>query len=266
MKRIESAANPHFKSLRQLVESSRERRVSGLSVLDGVHLVQAYEGGIGAPEQLWVSENGLRNSEIKQLVKNTSSPQILLLADRLFDQLSQVATPTGIIAVVKTPRSRPAPADMPACVLLEGIQDPGNVGSILRTAAAAGVRHVLLSKASVHAWSPRVLRAGMGAHFMLEIHEQEDLVAVAARFQGKVVAASRGAARPLYGCDLTGKVAMMFGNEGAGLSRSLRAAANEEVSIPMPGPVESLNVAAAVAVCLFERVRQLSAAGTRRSA
>ena len=265
MKKIESAANPHFKSLRQLVDSSRERKASGLSVLDGAHLVQVYEGGIGAPQQLWVSESGLKNNEIKQLVNNTSSPQVLLLADRLFDQLSQVATPTGIIAVVKTPRPRPAPADMTACVLLEGIQDPGNVGSILRTAAAAGVRHVLLSKASVHAWSPRVLRAGMGAHFMLEIHEQEDLLAVAARFKGKVVAASRGAACPVYGCDLTGKVAMMFGNEGGGLTQSLRAAAHEEVSIPMPGPVESLNVAAAVAVCLFERVRQLSAAGLTRS-
>jgi TrmH family RNA methyltransferase len=148
---------------------------------------------------------------------------------------------------------------MPACVLLEGIQDPGNVGSILRTAAAAGVRHVLLSESSVHAWSPRVLRAGMGAHFMLEIHEQADLIAVATAFRGRVVAASRGAPRFLYECDLTGKVALLFGNEGGGLSRSLRAVAHDEVSIPMPGGSESLNVAAAVAVVLFERVRQLTA-------
>jgi TrmH family RNA methyltransferase len=259
VKKIESVANPHFKLLRQLVDSSRERKKSGLSVLDGIHLVQAYQAGIGAPEQIWVSATGITKNEIKQILEKNNSSQVLLLSDRLFDQISPVATPTGIVAVVKTPRSRPAPADMPACVLLEGIQDPGNVGSILRTAAAAGVRHVLLSETSVHAWSPRVLRAGMGAHFMLEIHEQADLIAAATAFNGRVVATSRGAPRLLYGCDLTGKVAMLFGNEGGGLSQSLRAVAHDEVSIPMPRGSESLNVAAAVAVVLFERVRQLNA-------
>jgi TrmH family RNA methyltransferase len=259
VKKIESAANPRFKLLRQLVDSSRERKKAGLTVLDGIHLVQAYQNGIGAPEEIWVSASGSDNTEIKQILNNIPSSQVLLLGDSLFDQLSQLATPTGVIAVVKTPRPRPAPAGMPACVLLEDIQDPGNLGSILRTAAAAGVRHVLLSKNSVHAWSPRVLRAGMGAHFMIEIHEQADLLAIAQAFKGKVVATSRGAARSLYGCDLAGNVALLFGNEGGGLSRALKAAAHDEVSIPMPGGIESLNVAAAVAVCLFERVRQQAA-------
>jgi len=263
VRRIESAANPHFKALRRLAESSRERKKSGLTVLDGSHLVQAYLDGAGAPEQVMVSEKGENNIEIKQILKNISSSSILLLSDRLFEQLSQVVTPSGIVAVVKTPRPQPVPADMEACVLLEDLQDPGNLGSILRSAAAAGVRHVLLSKNSVHAWSPRVLRAGMGAHFMLDIHEQANLLAIAAAFKGIVIAASRDASRSLYGCDLTGKVAMLFGNEGGGLSRPLKAAAHVEVSIPMPGKVESLNVAAAVAVCLFERVRQL-AVGSRQ--
>ena len=258
MKKIESAANPRFKLLRQLVDSSRERKKAGLTVLDGIHLVQAYQNSIGVPEEIWVSTIGSEHIEIKQILKAIPSSQVLLLGDSLFDQLSQLATPTGVIAVVKTPRPRPAPADMAACVLLEDIQDPGNLGSILRTATAAGVRHVLLSKNSVHAWSPRVLRAGMGAHFMIEIHEQADLLAIAKAFKGRVVATSRGAARSLYGCDLAGKVALLFGNEGVGLSRALKAAAHDEVSIPMPGGVESLNVAAAVAVCLFERVRQLA--------
>jgi len=265
MKKIESAENPQFKLMRQLVHSSRERRRSGLTVLDGIHLVQSYESGVGAPEQVWVSETGVKNNEIKQILKESSSSQILILTDRLFDQLSLVATPTGIVAVVKTPKSGPVPPRMDACLLLEDIQDPGNLGSILRTAAASGVQHVLLSMSSVHAWSPRALRAGMGAHFMLEIHEQADLIAVATNFSGKVVAASGGATLPLYACDLTGRVAMMFGNEGGGLSQAMRAAAHCQVSIPMEGGVESLNVAAAVAVCLFERVRQLSAMPSERA-
>ena len=257
MRRIESAANPHFKTLRQLAESSRERKKSGLTVLDGIHLVQAYLDGAGVPEQVLVSERGENNIEIKQILKNISSSSILLLSDRLFDQLSQVVTPTGIVAVVKTPRPQPVPADMEACVLLEDLQDPGNLGSILRSAAAAGVRHVLLSKNSVHAWSPRVLRAGMGAHFMLDIHEQADLLAVAAAFKGKVIAASQSASRSLFDTDLTGRIAFAFGNEGLGLSPGLTRSASGTVAIPMPGKVDSLNVAAAAAVCLFERVRQL---------
>ena len=263
MKKITSASNPAFKRLRQLVESSRERRLSGLSVLDGIHLVQAYQGGGHRPEQLVVSEAGLKNNEIKQIVNKLSSIEILEVGDGLFKQLSQLATPSGILAVVKTPRPQPVPRDMDSCVLLEDLQDPGNLGSILRVAAAAGVRHVLLSRNSVHAWSPRVVRAGMGAHFMLDIHEQADLLTAASSFDGKVLAASRGAARSLYDTDLTGNVAFAFGNEGAGLSSPLRAAAHAEISIPMPGGTESLNVAAAAAVCLFERVRQLAAGGRR---
>ena len=261
MKRISSAANPGFKALRELVDSSRERRQSGLSILDGIHLVQAYQGGVGVPEEIWLSESGLENNEIKQIIKEIPSSRILLLSDSLFAQLSHVVTPTGIVAVVKTPRPRPAPAQMEACLMLEDLQDPGNLGSILRTAAAAGVRHVLLSKSSVHAWSPRVLRAGMGAHFMLDIHEQVDLAATARAFKGQVVATSRNAARSVYDADLAGNVALLFGNEGSGLSRALRGGAHAEVSIPMPGKLDSLNVAAAVAVCLFERVRQRRVAG-----
>ncbi len=144
--------------------------------------------------------------------------------------------------------------------MLEDLQDPGNLGSILRSCAAAGVRHVLLSKGSVQAWSPRVLRAGMGAHFMLSIYEQTDLRAAVQDFPGTLIATRPLAPRTVFDTDLTGKLGFLFGNEGAGLSAGLMAAADSLVSIPMPGKSESLNVAAAAAVCLFERVRQLTAA------
>ena len=140
--------------------------------------------------------------------------------------------------------------------MLEDVQDPGNLGSILRSAAAAGVTEIYLSTGCVHAWSPRVLRAGMGAHFALQIHEGVDLAGLVANYPGKVFAAVRDAARSLYSVDLRGEVALLFGNEGAGLSAGLREAAQSQISIPMPGKAESLNVAAAAAVCLFERVRQ----------
>ena len=259
VKKITSADNPRFKALYKLQQSSRERRQQGLSLLDGIHLVAAYRDHVGLPEQVLVSQAGLGDPEIRALLDTLAPSVPLLLNDALFKQLSSVATPTGVIAVIRTPRPHADAADIDACVMLEDIQDPGNLGSILRTSAAAGIRQVFLSKGSVHAWSPRVLRAGMGAHFMLQIHEQCDLLQLARAFEGKVIATSQRAVKSVFDADLTGKVALLFGNEGAGLSDTLAHAASVVVAIPMPGKTESLNAAAAAAVCLFERVRQLNA-------
>lgn len=260
MKEIRSRDNPRYKALHRLVQSSQERRRSGVSVLDGVHLTAAYCESGGRPEDIVVSRAGLANPEVQALLDRCSFAAPTLLADSLFKDVSSVATPTGILAVVKTPPARPAPPDLDGCVMLEGLQDPGNLGSILRTCVAAGVEHVLLSPGSVHAWSPRVLRAGMGAHFQLQIHEHIDLLAAAGRSAGTVIAMCGEARRSLYDTDLAGKAALVFGNEGSGLTPALRSAADMEVCIPMAGAMESLNVAAAVAVCLFERGRQLAAA------
>jgi len=266
MKRIDSPANPHFKSMRQLVESSRERRKAGHSVLDGVHLVAAYLDHAGLPRQVAVSRQGRENPEIRALLDRMKEVDTFILGDALFSALSSTVTPTGILAVVETPRQQPVPPRMESCVMLEDLQDPGNLGSILRTCAAAGIRHVLLSRGCVHAWSPRVLRAAMGAHFALAIYEGADLVAAARDFQGKRIATQVRSSATIFDTDLSEGIAFLFGNEGAGLSPGLLAAADSVVSIPMPGKAESLNVAAAAAVCLFERVRQLAATGDHRSA
>lgn len=258
MKPVDSSANPRFKSLRRLVESSRERKQAGRSILDGVHLVAAYREHIGRPESLAVSRQGLEDREIQALLEKMKGVDTLVLGDSLFKALSSVVTPTGILAVVETPRQKAIPRSMDACLMLENLQDPGNLGSILRTCAAADIRHVLLSRGSVHAWSPRVLRAGMGAHFALAIYEDADLLAAARAFTGIKVAGAPRAPRTIFDTDVTGHLALMLGNEGAGLSPGLLATADSVVSIPMPGIAESINVAAAAAVCLFERVRQLA--------
>src|SRR6185369_3507219 len=167
MKRIVSADNARFKALLKLAESSRERKKHGLSVLDGTHLVAAYREHVGLPRELVISDTGASNPEVATLVATMAPVAPLVLSDALFHQLSTVATPTGVLATVETPRPPVAPAHIDACVMLEDIQDPGNLGSLLRSAAAAGIEHIFLSRSSVHAWSPRVLRAGMGAHFMV---------------------------------------------------------------------------------------------------
>ena len=255
-RRITSAENPRYRALLKLRQSSGERRKAGQSLLDGVHLVAAFLQHVGAPREIVVSTSGLQNAEISALLERARVEPVVL-SDRLFRELSPVTTPTGIIAVIETPRPAALPDTPGSCVMLEDIQDPGNLGSILRSAAAAGIEETYLSPHCAQAWSPRVLRAGMGAHFALRVYEQADICLLAATYRGTVIATAQEAAQPLYATDLRGRVAFLFGNEGAGLSRELRNCAHHTISIPMPGAAESLNVAAAAAVCLFERVRQL---------
>lgn len=253
---ISSADNPRFKLLLKLAHSARERRKAELSVLDGVHLIEAYLQNGGEPEFVAISAAGINRPDIININKYLRITTPLLLSDALYAQLSSVESPTGIIAAVKTPRPVMHPESAGACVLLEDIQDPGNLGSILRSSAAADVNEVYLSKHCADAWSPRTLRAGMGAHFALQIYEDVDLTGFAQSYHGRLVAACRGAKQSVFSTDLAGKVAFVFGNEGAGVSSNLRGAVHAEAAIPMAGKAESLNVAAAAAVCLFERVRQ----------
>jgi len=226
-------------------------------LLDGIHLISAYAEHIGPPGEIVLSRSGAESAEVAQLLAGLDNCDTLILSEALFRQLSSVATPTGIIAVVPTPRVTMPQRLMGASVWLEDIQDPGNVGSILRSAAAAGIATVCLSKNSVHAWSPRVLRAGMGAHFALRILEGVDLRGLAENYSGRIIATCASGGRPVFDASLAGEVALLFGNEGSGLSPVASALAHETVHIPMPGSAESLNVGAAAAVCLFERVRQM---------
>src|SRR6267378_1357132 len=259
VKSIRSRDNPQIKALIKLAGSSRERRRTGTTLLEGEHLVRAYQESGGTAEMILASESALARPEIRDFFENVPAKSRLVLADALLARVSQLVSSAGIAAVIRTPLPNPAPQGISSCLLLENIQDPGNLGSILRTAVAAGVPHVFLSKNSVFAWSPKVIRAGMGAHFFLSIFEGVDVGEFAQSFRGSVVAVEPNAERSLYDLDLKGPVAWVFGNEGAGLSERAGHFATHRVRIPMPGPAESLNVGAAAAICLFEQIRQRSA-------
>lgn len=256
MKHISSRDNPGFKALRVLAEDAREQRRTGLCLLDGSHLVAAYRDKVGLPERLVVSEHGATQPEIAALQARLAGTETWLISDRLFAELSGVATPSGILALIRIPAAPAIASGRGSCVLLDALQDAGNVGSILRSAAAAGIRDVFLGKGCAGVWTPRVLRAAQGAHFDLALREQADLAQVINDFSGLVVAATAHDAAPLYRLDLSGDVAWLFGNEGAGVSPELLRRAKLRAAIPMAPGSESLNVAAAAAVCLFEEVRQ----------
>ncbi len=255
-KRIQSRENPQFKTLLKLSNSARERRAQHAALLDGPHLIEAFAAAGGRVRTLIASDSGLARAEIARLFDDTDANGKIILSDRLFQDIASVVTPAGILALIPTPRYEGMPPLDRHCVLLDDIQDAGNVGSILRSAAAAGIRHVFLSKGCAFAWSAKVLRAGMGAHFHLSLYEHVPLVDVATQFAGRVIVTDAHAQKSLYDADLDGPVAWIFGNEGAGVSKELLRAANMRVRIPMASATESLNVAAAAAVCMFEQARR----------
>jgi len=264
MERISSRQNAHFKLAHKLADSARERSKAGKLILDGTRLIRAYVEQFGSAELvLLANEAGAGRPEVQALVQ--ASPQRgYVLSDELFADITQVETPEGISAIAPIPHIAVRGKDE-FRILLDGVQEPGNLGGLLRTAAAAGVTTAHLTKGCADVWSPKSLRGGMGAQFILPIRERVDLTTALTGFRGTIVATSPRAEQSIHEIDLTGPVALIFGSEGRGLGDEGRALATQLVHIPMAGPIESINVAAAAAICCFERLRQVTARGTRRS-
>jgi TrmH family RNA methyltransferase len=258
MQRVTSRQNPRFREAVRLAASSRDRRKAQRCVLEGEHLITVYCDRVGPPETLIVADEKLADRRITALADRVPASRVLVVPRPMFGEIAASSADVGVLAVVDTPHTTlPASADF--CVLLEDVQDPGNVGTILRTAAAAGIAQVLLSKRCAFVWSPKVLRAAQGAHFLTTIVENVDLPAWVARFRaggGRAAALVARAGVDLYAADLTRPLALAVGNEGAGLSEALASSADLRLTIPMARGTESLNAAAAAAVTLFECVRQ----------
>lgn len=251
---ITSRDNPAYRELRALAEDKRARKAAGRTLLDGLHLMETAMHAGATFRVLIATPEVEAGGTLIVWADRLPDAELLVIPAPLFKPLSPAQTPTGILAVVDIPESSEGSVEF--VVLLEDIQDPGNLGALLRCAGAAGVQAAYLSRGCAEAWSPKALRGGQGAQFLLDIHEGMDLPAVARRFPGASHAAVLDAPSALYELDLAGACAFAFGNEGAGLSAELRSVCRP-FTIPMPGRVESLNVAVAAGICLFERVRQL---------
>lgn len=256
MKRITSRDNALYKELKHLATSSQARRKFSSTILDGVHLCQSYLENHGQPAWCVVNEISQHHPEIAQLLTKTDHQ--LILTDALYQSLSQVEHGIGIFFVIPIPKLN-LPAEITqTAVVLENLQDPGNLGSLLRSAAAAGIRQIFCSNETVSVWSPKVLRAGMGAHFVLDIYENTDLLAVLNNSTLPSFATSSHANKTIYECELNKPLIWLFGHEGHGISDELMRCATEQAKIPHLGKIESLNVAASAAICFFEQLRQSS--------
>lgn len=254
---IQSAQNPAFKTWVKLAKQAKTRHLLQQTLLDGIHLIDAALKAQYPIETLILSDKALQSLEIGSLLNVCQAPQIIL-EEKLFGMLTELTSFSDIMAVVALPKEMTI-KQTGTILALEGIQDPGNVGTILRTAAAFGVTQVWLDAQCADIWAPKVLRAGMGAHFVLECITKADLGAALEAFKGQTYATRLSPeSQALYVVDLSGDSALVFGSEGQGLSANLCQKVHHHVIIPMQIGIESLNVSTAVAICLYEHARQRS--------
>jgi TrmH family RNA methyltransferase len=249
---VTSRDNPALVRLRKLSSEPGGYRKTGSLWIEGDHLLRAALQRGWRPSLVVLTEAALQDAALAALAE--AAPRALVVPTALFKGLSGLESPAQIGAELALPQAS-AIEPRAASVVLDRLQDAGNVGAILRSAAAFGVRQVLALKGTAALWSPKVVRAGQGAHFGLRLIEgltAADLAALAV----PLVATSSHAGQPLHRASLPSPCAWVLGHEGQGVSAELMSRCALTVGIPQPGGEESLNVAAAAAICLYESERQ----------
>ena len=250
---ITSAQNSKIKSVRALLGRTKERREANAFVVEGVRLVEE------AVHSNWKVDFALYDETLsergKSLVESLKSRgmDVEMISDGLMKSLSETETPQGILAVLEF-NLLPMTAPLHFVLIPDQIRDPGNLGTLLRSAAATGVQAVLVPPETTDAFAPKVVRSGMGAHFRLPIHSMswkeikektKDLPLYLADMDGQ----------SCWEIDLRQPLALIVGGEAEGASEAARKLATK-ISIPMTGNVESLNAGVAGSVLMFEVVRQ----------
>jgi len=251
---LESKDNPKIKHLRGLIEQNSYRKKQGQTVLEGSHLCLAWLEQNRKINAIFTTENALKHPDLNDILDQYQGT-VFVIGESLYKDLSTLGTTLACLAIVDLPSSSQALDYQADTLILENVQDPGNVGTLLRSAAAASIQQIVCTKGSASLWSPRVLRAGMGAHFSLQTFENIQLEEILEQFKIPVYVTSSHRSTSLYAKDLSQPCVWILGNEGQGVSDYALAHA-EAVTIPQPGGQESLNVAIAGSVCFFEMVRQ----------
>jgi TrmH family RNA methyltransferase len=251
---VTSKSNPLLVRLRKLVADPGGYRHQGEVWLEGEHLCAAYLQRGGVPLHALITEAGWQRPALRRLA--SAAVQVARVSPAAMASIGGMESPPPIGFVIAWPQPEGLQPHAPSLVL-DRLQDPGNAGTILRSAAAFGITQVLALKGTVALWSPKVLRAGMGAHFSLRVVEalaDADLAAL----HVPLLATSSHASAVLHEVALPWPSAWVFGHEGQGIAPALQARCATVLRIAQPGGQESLNVAAAAAVCLYESARQRS--------
>ena len=267
---ITSSSNPQVRKIIQLNTKTKARRQEGLFVAEGRKMLREAPGPM--LQRVYASETFIRNEENRSLLQQVKDQggedMVVCVRDDVFRQMSDTVTPQGILALLRTPRYLPEdlcpdqdePGEGSRYLVLENIQDPGNMGTIFRTAEAAGIRGIFLTPDCVDVTSPKVIRGTMGAVYRMPWCILPDVPAAKRLFQTRHIScyAAAGSASEDYDRpDYTAGCAFFIGNEGNGLSPEALAAADRRIRIPMEGLTESLNAAVAAGILMYEAFRQV---------
>jgi len=259
---ITSNQNPKVKRVRELLAKRSERDATAAFVVEGVRLVEEALASLWPVELVLYSGHlSPRGQKILTSLAN-SGADIEEIASHVMDGLTDTETSQGILAVIRR-REIALPAEGDFFVIADAIRDPGNLGTLIRTCAAAGVDGLILTPGSVDPFAPKVIRAGMGAQFRLPIHTADwDAISTILHSRPqpvRILLSDVENGRPAWQTDLRSPVALVIGSEAEGVSAAARQAADDLIHIPMPGRSESLNAAIAAGILIFEVVRQRDA-------
>ncbi|MEX1071242.1 MAG: RNA methyltransferase [Anaerolineales bacterium] len=254
---ISSVHSPKVQEIRALQGRAKKRREAGAFVVEGVRLAEeALNSGWTARQALYTENLGERGQHLLKTLKTHAVPAELV-SESVMKAASDTQSPQGILLELEL-RQMPLPARLSLVLILDGVADPGNLGTLLRSAAAAGAEAVLLGPGSSDAFAPKVLRGGMGAHFRLAIRHMEwnEVADLCKERSLHSFLAEAGEGQPYDRVDLKENLAFIIGGEAHGTSQGANALDPIQIHIPMPGRIESLNAAMAGTVLLFEALRQ----------
>ncbi|WP_201588126.1 TrmH family RNA methyltransferase [Psychrobacter jeotgali] len=255
---ITSDKNQTVKLVKALLTQARQRKKQGQTVIEGAHLLDAALRSDYPLHQVLLAQSAYDHTEVRQLLRRLpSQTHVLPLSDALYQSIRSLGTGIDIMAIIAIPMLELSelPVITDDCLILNDVQDSGNVGTLLRTAAAVGIKTVLCTSATAQAWSPKTLRAGMGAQFALEIFEDLNPQDILEGVKTPLLATSSHTDTLIYSHDLRAPVAWVMGHEGQGVCAELMQSAIP-IALPQPNGQESLNVAIAGSLCLYETLRQ----------
>ena len=268
MQFISSTSNEKIKRIALYSQKASARKEDGVFIAEGTKLVIESPGEM--VREIFVSESCLQELEsekgnlwekFNELRSSLPDEAVIKVSDHVFEKISSQKSPQGMLAVLRTLsyKKEDITKGVPLILILEDIQDPGNVGTIFRTAEAAGVTGILISEGCADPLSPKVVRSTMGAIFRMPFVITEDLASSVRELESEGIscyAARLDAASEYDKCDLTAPAALLIGNEGNGLSEEVTKAASKGIYIPMSGKTESLNAAVSAAILSYEAARQ----------
>ncbi len=259
MQIITSKDNEIIKNIRKLKEK-KYRDLNNSYIIEGIKLIKEAISENKQIKQIVVCEEDINNGGINQkLLYEIAKYECIYVTKKIFSLISDVQNPQGIMAVIEKQNSEDnIDYKEEVIVVLDGIQDPGNLGTILRTIDSVGLKQVIVSKETADAYNPKVVRSTMGAIFRVNIIESDNLIETLKNLKKhkyKVMATSLETNNNIYDVDYNKKV-IVIGNEANGVSKEIQDFADEKIKIPMLGRTESLNASVATSIILYEYVRR----------